>query len=51
MRRGGAPPNMKMWLLNLHAGIGYHFVDDRPPLSLGSQIVDPLTRDHFILCK
>jgi hypothetical protein len=51
MRRGGAPPNMKIWLLKLPAAIGYHFLDDQLPLSLGSQMVDPLTTDRFFLCK
>jgi hypothetical protein len=43
MRGGGAPLNMKMWLLNWHPCIGYQFVYDRPPLSLRSQMVDLLT--------
>jgi hypothetical protein len=51
MRRSGAPPNMKIWFLNLHAVIEYHFVDDQLPLSLGSQMVDPLTTDRLVLCK
>jgi hypothetical protein len=50
MRRG-APPDMKSWVLNSHAVISFHFADDQPPLSLGSQMVDPLTTDRFGLCK
>lgn len=42
---------MKILLLNSRAVIRYHFVDDQLPLSLGSQMVDPLTTDRLVLCK
>ncbi len=48
MRRGGAPPNMKIWLLQLYALI-YHLLDDQLALSLGSHWVGPPTTRPLIL--
>src|SRR5215210_6808991 len=50
MRRGGAPPNMKMdcrspaLLVTISS-------DGQPSFSLGTDVVDPLTINPFLFCK
>jgi hypothetical protein len=46
----GAPPNMKMGLRNLASIINIWF-DGRPPVSLGTAVVDPLTINPSPLTK